>query len=81
MAAPPDLARWVESLWILRGAIAPEGESILPDGRMELVFHFGEPPESQPCALIAGQMTEALQLPSCRRMDALGVRLHPEASG
>ena len=44
--APPDLARSVECLWILRGALAPEGQTILPDGRMELLFHFGSPPTS-----------------------------------
>ena len=56
--APPDLAPWVECLWVLRGAMASEGQTILPDGRMELVFHFGTPPIRQPGALIAGQMTD-----------------------
>jgi hypothetical protein len=77
--APPDLAPWVECLWILRGAMASEGQTILPDGRMELVFHFGAPPVQQPGALIAGQMTGALRLLPRGAMDTLGVRLRPEA--
>lgn len=84
--APPDLARSVECLWILRGAMAPEGQTILPDGRMELLFHFGSPPTSsklstQPTAVLAGQMTTALQLYPQGHVDIVGVRLRPEASG
>ncbi len=85
-SAPPDLARSVECLWILRGAMAPEGQTILPDGGMELLFHFGSPPTSsklsaQPVAVIAGQMTTALQLYPQGDIDIVGVRLRPEASG
>ncbi len=66
--------------------MATEGQTILPDGRMELVFHFGAPPSAaaqdrQPGALVAGQMTAALHLEPRGWMDALGVRLRPEASG
>ena len=82
-APPPDLAPWVECAWALRGAIPDGGQSILPDGRMELVFHFGDPPVDaqgrQPFSLIAGQMLEAVRLEPNGRMDALGVRLHPAA--
>lgn len=82
-AAPPDLAQWVECVWVLRGAVAPGGQTILPDGRMELVFHFGSPPATtagpQPSALIAGQMVSALHLTPRGDMDALGVRLQPAA--
>ncbi len=80
---PPDLAQWVECVWVLRGAVAPEGQTILPDGRMELVFHFSSPPATtagqQPEALIAGQMLSALHLTPRGDMDALGVRLQPAA--
>ena len=80
---PLDLAQWVECVWVLRGAVAPEGQTILPDGRMELVFHFGSPPATaagpQPEALIAGQMISALHLTPRGDMDALGVRLQPAA--
>ena len=54
---------------------------------MELVFHFGAPPtaagesSAQPHSLIAGQLTTALHLlQPLGSMDALGVRLRPEAS-
>lgn len=82
-AAPPELTQWVECVWVLRGAVAPEGQSILPDGRMELVFHFGAPPATvagpQPEAFIAGQMVSALLLSPRGDMDTLGVRLQPAA--
>ena len=82
---PPDLASWVECAWILRGAIAGDGQTILPDGRMELVFHFGNPPivarSRQPSSLVAGQMLQAVHLQPNGRVDAMGVRLHPAASG
>lgn len=81
-APPPELARRVECIWILRGAVAPAGQVILPDGRRELVFHFGERPNRQPAVLLTGQITEALELAAgSGRMDALGLRLRPEASG
>lgn len=82
---PADLKPWVECVWLLRGTLAPEGQVILPDGRLELVFHFGDPPLAaqgrQPPALIAGRMVEALELQGTGVMDALGVRLRPEAGG
>jgi hypothetical protein len=83
--APPDLAPWVECAWTLRGPMDPAGQTILPDGRMELVFHLGAPPatgpvgQPQPGALIAGQMNSALHLLPNGPMDAIGIRLHPEA--
>ncbi|MBM3734439.1 MAG: AraC family transcriptional regulator [Acidobacteria bacterium] len=84
-AVPPDLAPWVESIWTLRGVLAPDGQVILPDGRMELVIHFGAPPRvngaAQPESVIAGQLRSALVLSPNGWMDALGVRLRPEAGG
>jgi len=84
LAPPSDLAQWVECAWILRGALNANGQSILPDGRLELIFHFGDAPYAfdarQPAALIAGRMMGALRLTGCVQMDALGVRLRPEAA-
>lgn len=82
---PPDLAAFAECAWLLRGALAPEGQAIVPDGRLELVFHFAEPPFGdglrQPAVLIAGRMMTALDLRSPGSVDALGVRIRPEAAG
>jgi AraC-like DNA-binding protein len=79
-AAPADLARWVECLWILRGALAVGGRCILPDGRVELVFHFGCQPSGQAGSLLTGQSTEAVRIVGSGKMDSFGVRLRPETS-
>ncbi|MEO5926348.1 MAG: helix-turn-helix domain-containing protein [Bryobacteraceae bacterium] len=71
---PPDLAPWVECAWLLRGV---PSQLILPDGRLELIFHFGE--THQPKSLIAGRMLQGLHLKPAK-MNALGIRLRPEAS-
>lgn len=52
---------------------------ILPDGRLELVFHFASVPVGQWGAVVAGRMTSALELRSAGALDVLGVRLRPGA--
>jgi hypothetical protein len=85
-AVPMDLRPWIECLWTLRGTVAGGGQAILPDGRMEMVFHFGDPPlnacgSRQPRAIVAGQIRSALTLLPNGAMDAMGVRLMPAAGG
>jgi AraC-like DNA-binding protein len=81
----------VEKYWILEGV--PPGddwEYILPDGRAELIFHYGEPFERrtrgsesavQPRAIFVGQITA----PACLRPRGVAgvaaIRLRPEATG
>lgn len=58
---------------------------MLPDGRMEIVFHLGDPPRVggwiQPRAVVAGQIESALELSPNGAVDAIGVRLRPESGG
>ena len=81
------LAPYVDRLWTLVGPAdaSADGEVILPDGRPELVLHFGDPFERvgpdgstrQAAVLLAGQLMERLVLRPTGRVAALGVRFHP----
>jgi AraC-like DNA-binding protein len=82
------LAPYVDRLWTLVGpadAGDADGQVILPDGRPELVLHFGDPfervgpggPARQASVLLAGQLIEQLVLRPTGRVAALGVRFHP----
>ena len=82
------LAPYVERLWTLVGPAAArtaDDQVVLPDGRPELVLHFGDPferigpegPTRQAPVLLAGQLTEQLVLRPTGRVAALGVRFHP----
>jgi AraC-like DNA-binding protein len=83
------LAPFVARLWTLTGSAMELGEGaqpILPDGRPELVMHFGDPfvrkdasgvAERQPLTLLAGQMTAQLTLEPTGAVAVLGIRFHP----
>jgi AraC-like DNA-binding protein len=81
--APPHLSPWVECIWTLRGI--PEGvQRVLPDGRIEIILHRGEPMrqggERQPRQMIAGQMDGCLLLEAGGEVDSTGIRLRPEGA-
>lgn len=82
------LTPYVDRLWTLVGPAdveSADGQVILPDGRPELVLHFGDPFERidpdgstrQAPVLLAGQLLEQLVLRPTGRVAALGVRFHP----
>lgn len=84
----PQLADAVDRIWVLEGTAAAAGgeaEPILPDGRPELVLHFGDPfdrvdargPARQAPLLYAGQVTQPLVLRPTGRVAVIGVRFHP----
>ncbi|HKY32920.1 MAG TPA: helix-turn-helix domain-containing protein [Candidatus Polarisedimenticolia bacterium] len=83
----PALRGWVECLWTLKGrAGAAAPEPVLPDGRMEVVLHRGDPfarlagegkAELQPRALVAGQLDRALLLRPGAVVDVVGIRFTP----
>lgn len=81
---PPDLTPWVECAWFLETALAPEGQLIVPDGRRELIFHFGDRPLSaglqQAGNLITSNLNRALELSLTGTMRVFGIRLQPSAS-
>jgi AraC-like DNA-binding protein len=88
-APRPALAGLIERLWTLVGEAGDLGggdQPVLPDGRPELVLHFGTPfdrvdaivgPHRQPGVLLAGQLTGRLLLRPRGRIAVLGVRFHP----
>lgn len=82
------LAPYVDRLWTLAGPADvgdADSQVILPDGRPELVLHFGDPfervgpggPTRQASLLLAGQLIEQLVLRPTGRVATLGVRFHP----
>jgi AraC-like DNA-binding protein len=90
----PQLAAIVQCVWLLEGDASGGGgdpEPVLPDGRPELVLHFGDPFEritapgqavAQPSLIIAGQVTSPLLLRPTGRVAVVGIRFHPHgASG
>lgn len=85
----PELAPVVERLWTLSGDAATldvDTQPILPDGRPELILHFGDAfervhadgrIERQSRLLFAGQLTSQLMLRPTGAIGVLGVRFHP----
>jgi AraC-like DNA-binding protein len=85
----PRLAPFVECLWILEGEMSEltaEDQPVLPDGRPELIVHFGDPfvrqwadgrIERQAPVLFAGQLDAQLVLKPTGRISVLGIRFHP----
>ena len=85
----PALSPFLERIWALEGhASVLEGEPqrILPDGRSELILHFGDPFERlepdgtstrQAPLLFAGQLSGQLLLRPTGHMRVLGLRFHP----
>jgi AraC-like DNA-binding protein len=87
--APAErLASIVHCVWTLEGdarELDDEVQPILPDGRPELVLHFGDAfervdaggaSERQPPVLFAGQLTRQLLLRPTGRISVVGVRFH-----
>ena len=85
----PHLRAHVRRYWGLSHA-APDGarglERVVPDGRMELIVHLGDPftrlcaeprPEPQPRALLAGQLLSPLLLQPGARVDLFAIRFEP----
>ena len=86
-AAPMPLRRHVRCIWRMRGQWHADDppEPIIPDGCAEVVLNFGdafvrhtpEYRETQPAALVAGQITRAITIRPSGRIDLWGIRFHP----
>ncbi len=73
-APPAPLAARVECLWTMTSAGSPPAlNRVLPDGCMDLVFDFGDPPRGY----AVGAMTRAVPLRMAGRIEVLGVRFRP----
>ena len=86
----PGLGAVVEKYWILEGTGSAEWECILPDGRAELIFHYGAPfarrsanarVDVQPEAMFVGQITAPACLQPRGRVGVAAIRLRPAATG
>lgn len=82
------LSKHVECFWMLEGvpAASEAPQSILPDGSMELVFHYGDPfrrflpdgrTEKQPRTLVAGQLLGEVRLQPTGWAGCFGIRFRP----
>jgi AraC-like DNA-binding protein len=91
LAPPPPLDRVVHRFWFLRGdgASPHQPQTIVPDGRVEIVLHLGEPfaqmdetgrSVPQHRALVAGQLTSPLRLLPRPGADVVGIRLRTAAA-
>ncbi|MDP9192726.1 MAG: helix-turn-helix domain-containing protein [Acidobacteriota bacterium] len=76
IGGPPQSA--VERIWFARGAEGI-GETILPDGRFELIFNFGDlvvqNGESQPRSMLSAETRRAVTIEPSGRVDFVGVTL------
>lgn len=84
----PEFASIVERFWLLEGTAAGPPDAIIPDGRVELVFHYGgrfwrhlpdRPPVRQPASLLVGQMVEPVVLAPEGDTGVAAIRLKPAA--
>lgn len=84
----PRLAALVERFWLLEGAAGGAADVILPDGRVELIFHYSgsfwrhddTPAVRQPASLLVGQMTAPVLLAPSGLAGIAAIRLRPEAA-
>ncbi|MDQ0594822.1 AraC-like DNA-binding protein [Chryseobacterium ginsenosidimutans] len=83
-----DLTMIVKCYWILESALdeAIEKQSIVPDGCMEMVFHYGDPYRqytpnghsiTQPSCFVIGQLTRPLEIEATGKTGIFSVRFHP----
>lgn len=80
------LAPYVRTYWLLEHDLAPEGpEPVIPDGCMELIFHYGDRyisniadrEELQNGAVIVGQIKTAISLQPTGNTGIFAVRFQP----
>ena len=85
----PPLATLVERFWLLEGSSAGSADAIIPDGRVELIFHYRgsfwrhddrHGAEQQPAALLVGQMIAPVVLAPDGPAGVAAIRLRPAAA-
>jgi AraC-like DNA-binding protein len=88
---PSALSAAVDAIWTLEAGAEFAGEAgqpIVPDGRSEIIVHFGDAferiddgvPARQATMLIAGQLERPLIVRPTGRTGVLGIRLRPEGA-
>jgi AraC-like DNA-binding protein len=87
----PALAPFVDRIWTLEGRADPGDppQPVLPDGRPELVMHFGDPfalladaggAALQASIVFAGQLPAQLLLQPTGRIAIVSIRFHPHGA-
>jgi AraC-like DNA-binding protein len=83
LAPAPPLDELVHCYWFLTGNGTEPAQPVVPDGRVELIIHRGEPfsriddfgiARTQAAALVAGQLTAPIRLSPRGTVDVVGVR-------
>lgn len=84
-----ELGTWIKCYWTLEGIgeQTPQKQTIVPDGCMEMIFHYGDLyrqyTESgssfvQPRCFVIGQLTRPLEIEPTGGTGIFSVRFHPE---
>ncbi|NND31466.1 MAG: AraC family transcriptional regulator [Saprospiraceae bacterium] len=84
-----ELSSFIKCIWTLKSSAGDTliKQRIVPDGCMELIFHFGDPYLQyrndgttivQPRSFVFGQITHALEIEPTGKTDIFAVRFHPD---
>lgn len=82
----PQLRNYIKNYWVLEGdEISEKPDIIVPDGCIEMIFHYGSPYQStiageclsQPHALVFGQLKNAIYLQATGRTGIFAIRFYP----
>src|SRR5215207_8072132 len=88
-APSPALASVVDCFWILEGHGSGAPEPIIPDGRLEIILHYGVrfahhhvdgTVERQPASMIVGQLLAPVSLGYHGNAGVAAIRLRPAAA-
>ena len=89
LEAPPPLNDLVHCFWFLRGEFpASEPQTVVADGRVEIILHLAEPfsklddgrESRQETVLVAGQLTSPVCLAGNGHGDVVGIRFRTPAA-
>jgi len=83
-----DLDKFIICYWTLESETeeTPEKQTIVPDGCMEMIFHYGDLYRQytengksifQPKCFVIGQLTRPLEIESTGKIGIFSVRFHP----
>ncbi len=83
-----ELSAFVKCYWSLESPKedTPQVQTIVPDGCMEMIFHYGDPYRQytengvivQPRCFVIGQLTQPLEIEPTGETGIFSVRFHPE---
>lgn len=83
----PELSQYIKCYWSIEGnaGTKKQKETIIPDGSMELIFHYGNLTKNNegliktnpPKAIVAGQLLQHIALLTTGLIGMFGVRFYP----